>query len=98
MWNVHAEETRTNNAIDKLNGRIARHHPNTHQLVATIKEEQAAMEVTIRHADQGMVPPQRKRVYHELQTRLDRLLDQYRQDGLTTDQYLDSLHRSGHEF
>ena len=102
MWNVHADETRTNNAIEgwhhRLNGRIARAHPNTHQLVATIKEEQAATDMTIRHADQGMAPPRRRRVYRELQARLDRLLDQYQQGGLTTDQYLDSLHHSLHEF
>ena len=63
-----SRKTRTNNAIflegwhNKLNGRIARHHPKTHQFMPTIKEEQAAMEVTIRQADQGMAPPRRKRL------------------------------------
>ena len=102
MWNVHAATTRTNNVVEgwhsRLNKAIGCCHPNVYKLVTVLKGEQALTELTIRRADTGAPPPPRRRKYRDLDTRLDRLLDQYRQGQLTTDNYLTALRHVVHHY
>ena len=102
MWNVHAATTRTNNVVEgwhsRLNKAIGCCHPNVYKLVTVLKGEQALTELTLRRADTGAPPPPRRRKYRDLDIRLDRLLDQYRQGQLTTDNYLTALRHVVHHY
>ena len=55
MWNVHKAAIRTNNMVEgwhsRLNKVIGCSHPNTYQLIAVLKKEQATTEMTRRRAD-----------------------------------------------
>ena len=102
MWNVHGQATRTNNRVEgwhsRLNKAIGAPHPNTHQLVDALKVEQAATELTVTRARLGAAPAPRRRRYRDLDDRLDRLLQRYRQGQLTTDRYLSALRHIVHNF
>ena len=102
MWNVHRAAIRTNNMVEgwhsRLNKVIGCSHPNTYQLIAVLKKEQATTEMTQRRADTGAPPPPRRRKYRDLDTRLDRLRGQFRQGQMTTDGYLRALSHVVHRF
>ncbi|KAK7116108.1 hypothetical protein V1264_001850 [Littorina saxatilis] len=100
MWNVHDTDIRTNNRVEswhsKLNKIVGRQHPNVHVLVNILREEQAQMEISLNRARLGARPPSRRRKYRELDERLMRLREMFRQGDMTTDEFLTSVRHIVH--
>jgi hypothetical protein len=102
MWNVYAENTRTNNAVEgwhnRLNRAVRRHHPNVLDLVEVLREEQAAIDTTVEAARQGVPPPRRRRKYREIDERLQNLRADFTDGTLNPERFLYLCRNTVHNF
>ena len=93
MWTAYQQRHRTNNHVEgwnsKLNKSIGRHHPNLHTLIHHLKTMQAETELTIRRARLGGAPKPGRRKYRLLDSRIQRLTDQFAAGNLTPIQLLE---------
>ena len=102
MWNVYNSNVRTNNQVEswhsRLNRTVGLTHPNVYRLLDSLRREQTLTELTLRQARQGASPPRRRHKYLQLDRRLERLRDAYRQGLTTTAQFLDAVRHIAHHY
>ena len=102
MWCVHNETIRTNNRIEgwhsRMNKGLRHHHPNIYILTSYLRREQAVMELTLQRARLGGAPKSQRRKYRELDQRLTRIREGFRQGDSTVEEFLDSLMHIVHRF
>ena len=101
MWCVHNETIRTNNRIEGWHSRnkgLRHHHPNIYILTSYLRREQAVMELTLQRACLGGAAKSQRRKYRELDQRLTRIREGFRQGDSTVEEFLDSLMHIVHRF
>ena len=88
-------DTPTNNRVEsfnkEMNSAIGTRHPNLWNFVAHVKNFEEDSRMAIRDAQQGKMPPGRKRKWRAMEAMVINLKDQYMTGTLTAMQYLRSL-------
>ncbi|XP_046342249.1 uncharacterized protein LOC124123059 [Haliotis rufescens] len=95
LWN-HNDTTgpRTNNNLEgfhnKLNRSLPHQHPNIYRLIEVFRMIEKAVKVKLAQINLGAPEPSRKRVYREVDNRLQRLKDQLTEGRKSPIQFLDA--------
>lgn len=85
QWSVYQrvvdEEPRTNNQLEgwhrRFSGIVGKAHPNVHELLQRLREEQSHTEIVISQLVAGQAPKSSRAKYQSLNKRIKRIVDQY---------------------